>query len=266
MSMRSWHLGGLFLFFLMLGISMPALPDNALPPQLKGVTIQQRLNQQVPLDLYFHDETGKQVQLKQYFHEKPVILSLAYYTCPMLCPYVLRDLAGSLKGVSFDIGKEFEVITISFDPRDTPASAARSKAEYMKIYARSGAEKGWHFLTGDQKSIESLTKAVGFSYHWDDQQKQFIHASGLMILTPQGRLARYFYGIEYPPKDVRLALVEASANKIGSPVDQVLLFCFHYDPSTGKYSAYAINLVRLGGIITVFALGIFIYKNTRQRG
>jgi protein SCO1/2 len=182
----------------------------------------------------------------------------------MLCPYVLRDLAGSLKAVSFDIGKEYEVITISFDPRDTPAAATHSKSEYLKMYGRAGAGKGWHFLTGDQKSIDAITKAVGFSYQWDEQQKQFAHASGLMISTPQGKLARYFYGIEYPPKDIRLALVEASENKIGTPVDQVLLFCFHYDPSTGKYSAYAVNLVRLGGIITVFALSIFIYKEIKR--
>lgn len=236
---------------------------SGLPGQLKGVTIEQNLNHQLPLNLVFKDETGKTVHLQDYFGEKPVVLSMAYYHCPMLCPYVLNGMAGALKAVPFDAGKQFTILTISFDPTDTPEIARAEKQKYMKQYGRAGTENGWHFLTGTQENINAITKATGFYYEYDASTGQYGHASAIMIATPEGKLARYFYGIEYPPKDLRLALVEASENKIGSVADQLLLFCFHYDPSTGKYSAYAVNFVRLGGVLTVLALGLFVMKNLK---
>lgn len=229
--------------------------DNGLPAALNNVGIDQKLNEQVPLDLVFRDESGREVRLADYFnHGRPVIISLVYYECPMLCNQVLNGMTGSLRTLSFDIGKEFDVLTVSFDPRETPQLAADKKASYIARYGRPGAEQSWHFLTGDQKSIDALTQAVGFRYAYDAATKQFAHASGIMLATPEGKLARYFYGIEYAPKDLRLSIVEASANKIGSPVDQLLLYCYHYDPASGKYGLVIMNVVRLGGIITVIGI------------
>lgn len=232
--------------------------DDALPSILHDVGIEQRLNAQVPLDLVFRDETGQAVQLGTYFSSKPVILSLAYYECPMLCTLVLNGLASALKVLSFDIGKQFNVVTVSFNPNETSALAAAKKQTYLNEYGRTGAANGWHFLTGDAAAIARLTEAVGFRYRYDPEHKQYAHAAGIMILTPQGRIARYFYGVEFAPRDLRLGLVEAADNRIGSPVDQLLLFCFHYDPSTGKYGAVAMNSVRVAGALTVLALGTFL--------
>ncbi len=228
---------------------------------LQGVGLNQNLNAQLPLDVELKDETGRSVHLQDYFGKKPVIFTLVYYQCPMLCTYVLNGLVSSMRVLSFNAGKEFEIVTVSFDSRETPSLAAAKKLQYLKEYTRPGAADGWHFLTADQQTIYRLTTAVGFQYNYDPKQNQFAHASGIMVVTPQGRLARYFYGVEYPPRDLRLALVEASENKIGSLADQVLLFCFHYDPTTGKYGAYALNLVRLGGAITVLCLGLFILRS-----
>jgi protein SCO1 len=238
--------------------------QTAIPLALQDVGIDQKLNAQIPLNLEFRDEQGKTVKLGGYFGKKPVILSLAYYECPMLCTYVLNGLVTSLKPLSFNAGNEFEILTVSFDPRETHQLAAAKKLIYLKEYGRSNAEKGWHFLTGDTESILKLTAAVGFKYKYDSKDDQFAHASGIMILTPEGKLARYFYGIEYSSRDVRLALVEASENKIGSPADQLLLFCFHYDPTVGKYSAYATNFIRLGGILTVLGLSVFVLTSLRK--
>jgi protein SCO1/2 len=244
--------------------------DNGLPAALNNVGIDQKLNEQVPLDLVFRDETGREVRLAEYFnHGRPVIIALVYYECPMLCNQVLNGLTGSLKTLSFDIGKEFDVITVSFDRRETPQLAADKKASYIARYNRPGAETGWHFLTGDQNSIDALTKAVGFRYAYDSATKQFAHASGIMLTTPEGKLARYFYGIEYAPKEMRLSIVEASANKVGSPVDQLLLYCYHYDPASGKYGLAIMNVVRLGGVITVvgiFALLIILRRRNTISG
>jgi len=234
------------------------------PAVLDDVGIDQRLNEQVPLDLTFRDETGAPVRLGSYFGGKPVILSLAYYECPMLCTLVLNGLASALKVLTFDAGKEFEVVTVSFNPRDTPALAAEKKQTYLKEYGRPGAAAGWHFLTGDATAIERLTRAVGFRYQAVEDQQQFAHAAGIMVLTPEGKLARYFYGVEFSPRDLRLGLVEASQNKIGSPVDQLLLYCFHYDPATGKYGALALGSVRLGGVLTVLALATFLTVMLRR--
>jgi protein SCO1 len=242
--------------------------QTGLPKALQNVGIDQHLNQQVPLDLVFKDESGQSVTLGQYFGKRPVLLSLVYYNCPMLCTQVLNGMVGSLRTISFTPGNEYEIVTVSFDPNETPAIAAAKKTTYVNYLPeakQAGAKTGWHFLTGDQENIKRLTEAVGFRYTWDEATKQFAHASGIMILTPQGKLAQYYYGIEYPPKDVRLGLVEASANKIGTPVDQLLLFCYHYDPATGRYGAAVMNLIRGGGVITVIAI-VGLLLALRRRG
>lgn len=254
-----------FIFHFEVAALRLAEAQSTLPPMLQGVRLDQKLNAQLPLDLQFQDETGRTVKMGDYFTTKPVILTMVYYQCPMLCTYVLNGLVSSMRVLSFSAGKEFDIVTVSFDSRETTSLAAEKKLRYLKEYNRSEAAKGWHFLTADQQTIDRLTKAVGFQYRYDPKQNQFAHASGIMVVTPQGRLARYFYGVEYPPRDLRLALVEASENKIGSLADQILLFCFHYDPATGKYGAYALNLVRLGGVITVLCLGLFILRNSKWK-
>jgi protein SCO1/2 len=231
----------------------------ALPGALAGVGIEQKLDARVPLDLTFTDEFGRKAPLSTYFQSgKPVLLALVYYRCPMLCTQILTGVASSLKAVSLDPGKDFEVVAISFDPKDTPETAASKKQVYMKRYGRTGTANGWHLLTGDAANIKALTDAVGYHYRYDPATDQFAHASGIMIVTPDGRLSRYFYGVEYAPRDVRLGLVEASQNKIGNPVDEILLFCFHYDPSTGKYGAVVMNIVRLAGGGFALIAGVFL--------
>jgi protein SCO1/2 len=239
--------------------------SSGLPKVLKNVGIDQHLNQQIPLDAVFKDEQGQDVRLGQFFKGKPVVLSLVYYSCPMLCNQVMNGELGSFRQISFNMGEQYEAVTISFDPSETPALAAAKKATYVKAYNRPGGEASWHFLTGDEANIKRLTEAVGFRYLWDEQTKQFAHASGIMVLTPEGKLARYFYGIEYPPRDLRLGLVEASQNKIGTPVDALMLYCYHYDPATGKYGAVVMNIVRLAGGISV-ALIVGLLLVLRKRG
>lgn len=236
----------------------PVRAQEGLPRVLRGVGFDQRLNEQVPLDAVFRDETGQPVRLGDYFGDKPVILVLAYYRCPQLCTEVLNGLVRALLDVPFTIGQEFTIVTVSFDPRETPALAAAKKKTYVGRYGRQGAVAGWHFLTGEETSIRALTSAVGFRYVYDARRDQFAHASGIMVLTPGGTIARYFYDIRYSPLDLRLSLVEASENRIGSPVDQVLLYCFHYDPSEGKYGPVVMRFVRLGGAMTVLTLGTFL--------
>lgn len=234
------------------------------PKALRDIGIEQKLNEQLPLDLVFRDETGREVRLGEYFGRKPVILSLVYYDCPMLCNQVLSGLVSCLGVLKFDIGREFDVLTVSFDPRETPALANDKKQGYIGRYKRPGASDGWHFLTGSQESIDRLTQAVGFKYNWDEETKQFAHSSGIMVLTPEGKLSRYFYGIEYAPVDVRLGLIEASENKIGSPVDAVLLYCYHYDPATGKYGPVIMNFIRLGGILTIIGVLAILFIMRRR--
>jgi len=241
------------------------LPENdTRPVLLQKVSFEQKLGAQVPLDLKFRDEYGNQIALGQYFHQKPVILSLVYFQCPMLCTQVLNGMVSSFLPLSFTAGKEFEVVTVSFDPRETPEMAAAKKQVYLSRYARPAAYDGWHFLTGDQASIDALAQAVGFHYAFDPKLNQFAHASGIMVLTPEGKLAQYYYGIEYSPRDLRLGLVEASRNKIGTLVDEVLLYCYHYDPSTGRYGAIALRMLRLGGAATVLLLGGFMVLMWRR--
>ncbi|HXO18751.1 MAG TPA: SCO family protein [Thermoanaerobaculia bacterium] len=240
--------------------------STVVPTPLKNVGYDQRLGAQVPLDLSFRDEAGRAVRLGELFdpHDhRPVVFALAYYGCPMLCSVVLSDLAASLKVLSFDAGRQFDVLVVSFDPRDTPPLAAAKKREMVARYGHPGAAAGIHYLTGSEESIAALTKAVGFRYYFDRETRQFAHAAGVLVLTPGGRVARYLYGIEYPARDLRLALVEASGDRIGSPVDQLLLYCFHYNPVIGRYSAVTLNLVRLGGAATV--LGLFVMVVTLKR-
>ena len=261
-SSRAW------LLMLAVVAALPALGQSFYQPQpaapaskatvLQQITFQQRLNQQVPLDLAFRDEAGRVVTLGQYFGKRPVILSLAYYRCPMLCSQVQDGLAGVLRVLDFKPGQDFEVVTVSFDPHDTPQDAAARKRSVLARYPRPGAEQGWHFLTGDPASIAALTKAVGFGYAYIPQSGQFAHASGIMVLTPEGKLAQYYYGVEYPARDLRLALVEASQNKIGNLVDQVYLYCYHYDPTTGRYGALTMRILRVGALLTLLLLGTFV--------
>ncbi len=238
------------------GIMSP--PASMRPPGLKNVGILQNLNEQIPADLTFRDEAGKTVQLGDYFGKKPMILNLVYYQCPMLCGEVLSGLTSALGVLKFDVGKEFDVLTVSFDPKDTPEIATLKKAEYLKRYKRAGAEQGWHFLVGSQASIDALTKAAGFQYQYDPKTGQFAHSTAIMILTPQGKIAQYYYGVEFAPKDLRLGLIQASSNKIGNVVDEVLLYCYHYDPNTGKYGAVITRILRLSGAATILLMGIFL--------
>jgi protein SCO1/2 len=249
------------------GILSP--PANVRPPGLKNVGIQQNLNQPLPLDLGFTDDLGRNVHLGDYLGKKPVILSLVYFNCPMLCGEVLSGLERSLHMMSLDVGKEFDVITVSFDTKDTPEMAAKKKSEFLKRYQRTGAEQGWHFLVGKQDAIDALTKAVGFQYDYNANTQQFAHAAAIMIATPDGKIAQYYYGVEYPPKDLRLGLVEAGKGKIGNIVDAMLLYCYHYDPEQGKYSATIWRVLRLAGLATMLSLGTLIFvmiRRTPDRG
>jgi protein SCO1/2 len=235
------------------GVMSP--PANTRPPRLQNVGIEQHLNAQVPPDLAFLDESGKAVKLGDYFGRKPLILNLVYYNCTMLCGEALAGLSSAMRLVKFDVGNEFDVITVSFDPHDTPQMAAVKKADYVKRYGRPNAASGWHFLTGSPQSIDALTRTVGFQYQYDEKSNQFAHATAIMLLTPQGRISRYFYGVDFPPKDLRMGLVEASKGKIGNVVDAVLLYCYHYDPQTGKYGAMVANILKLAGGATILLLG-----------
>ena len=232
-------------------------PSTGLPTALRDVRIEQKLNQQLPLDLVFQDEAGQSVKLGQYFGHKPVIIALVYYDCPMLCTQILNGMITSFRVLPFQVGKEFDVVTISFDPREKPALAAEKKklyVDYLPDKMEATAATGWHFLTGDPESIARITDAVGFHYHYDEATRQFAHGSAIMIATPEGKLSRYFYGIDYPARDLRLGLIESSQNKIGSPVDQLLLYCYHYDPATGKYGAAVMRIMRIAGVLTLLGI------------
>ena len=242
------------------------VPATQKPEILKEIGIDQRLDAQLPLSLAFRDEAGRAVTLGDFFGKRPVILALVYYNCPMLCTQVLNGLVGSLNVMSLDAGTDFDVVAVSFDARETPDLAAEKKKTYCERYGRPGAAAGWHFLTGDQESIDALTQAVGFGYSYDSARDQFAHASGLVVLTLTGKVSRYLYGIKFAPRDVRLGLVEASDNKIGSPVDQVLLFCFHYDPAEGKYGAKVMTFVRAGGVLTLVSLIAMVMYFLRREG
>jgi len=240
------------------GLGSGPVESTGKPAALQGVGIDQHLNEKVPLDLTFRDDAGQTVKLGDYFGKKPVILALVYYECPMLCTLTLNGLVGALKSLTFDAGNQFNVVVVSFNPNETPQLAAEKKKNYLERYGRPATAQGWHFLTGDEASIHRLAEAVGFHYRYLPEQKQYAHATGITLLTPQGNISRYFFGVDFSPRDIRLGLVEASNNKIGTPVDQVLLYCYHYDPATGTYAAAAMNMVRLGGAVTVLVLGAFM--------
>ena len=228
------------------------------------IGIEQRLGETLPLDLSFVDEAGQTVQLGGYFGEKPVILALVYYECPMLCTQVLNGLLRSLRVLAFSAGEEFDVVTVSIDPGESASLAAAKKQEYTKKYRRETGSSGWHFLTGSDDQIVQLAESVGFSYQYDEETDLYTHASGIMIATPEGELSRYFYGVEYAPKDLRLGLIEASENRIGNPVDQLLLLCFQYDPATGKYTLAVLNSLRVAGFATVLGLAVFVGAMLRR--
>jgi protein SCO1/2 len=240
------------------------IPAASLPMMVQGVGIDQNLNAQIPLELKFKDETGQAVRLGQYFRGKPVVLALVYYECPGLCDLILNGLTHTMEQISLNVGTDYDVVTVSFNPKETWQLAQAKKANYIEKYQRSGAKEGWHFLTGDEPSIKSLADTVGFHYKYDPISKQFAHASGIFVLTPEGKISRYFYGIEYKPRDFRLGLVEASANKIGTTADQVLLFCYHYDPTTGKYGMAITQVTRALGTATVLLLGGFVFIMLRR--
>jgi protein SCO1/2 len=239
-------------------------PPNVRPPGLKNVGIQQNLNQQIPPDLTFTDDLGRQVKLGDYFGQKPLILNFVYYGCPMLCGEELAGLESTLRVLKFDVGKEFEVITISFDPKNTPEIAAKKKEQFLRRYNRPGAERGWHFLVGQPDAIAAVTKAAGFQYQYNEKTGEFAHSTAILVLTPQGNIAQYYYGIEFPPKDLRLALVEASDNRIGNVVDEVLLYCYHYDPEQGRYSATVLRVLRLMAVATMLCLGGLFFVLIRR--
>ncbi len=236
--------------------------SNGLPPALVNVGFDPQLNTQIPLDASFVDEFGKKVTLRDYSGKKPIVLAFVYFTCPMLCNQVEQTLVGTLKMISFNPGTEYEVVFLSFDSTDTPDAAIKKKHEAMSRFARPATEPGWHFLTGSKESIDTVTNAASFRFTYDPKTKLFGHASGILLLTPDGRISRYFFGVDYPSSNVRLGLVDASAGKIGNPVDHFLLFCYQYDPTKARYSATILSVIRMGGMVTLLcmAIGFVIFR------
>jgi len=242
----------------------PGTTASTVPAPLREIGFDQRLNERAPLDAPFRDEEGRDVTLGGYFGSKPVVLALVYYNCPMLCSQVLSGLTSALGVMSLEPGRDFNVVAISFDPRETPSDAAAKRATVLERHARRPDDAGWHFLTGSQSSIDRVTKAAGFRYVWDKNTQQFAHPTGVIVLTPDGRFARYLFGVEYGPRDLRLALVEASSGKVGSAVDSLLLYCYHYDPMTGRYGLIVLRALRAAGAATVLALVSFIVVMVRR--
>jgi protein SCO1 len=254
--------------FVIAAMALFVLPARAQqtgpPPILREVSIAQRLNEPIPPDIIFRDEDGEAVHLGDYFGKKPIVLSLVYFDCPALCTEVLNGELRTMKAISLDLGKDFDAITVSFEPKDMPALAKAKRDVYAGQYGRPGAARNWHFLTGDQTSIDALTQAAGFHYAYDSASRQYAHAAAILVLTPHGRIARYFYGVTYPARDFRLGLVEASEGKIGTPTDHALLYCYQYDPMTGKYGLIVMNVVRAAGLLTLLLLGIFMFVMFRR--
>jgi protein SCO1/2 len=247
-----------------MGMSGGIVASNV-PPKFQDITFSQRLGNQLPLDARFADETGRSVTLGDYFGKKPVVLAFVYYQCPMLCPLVMNGISSALKVVPFTAGEEFDVVLVSFDARDTPAAANAKKQAHLLHWAATGTADGWHFLTGQDSEIRRVASAAGFTYQWDDASQQFAHVSGVLVVTPDGRLSRYFYGVEYSPRDLRLALVDSGQGRLGSAVDELLLYCFHYDPSSGRYGAVFMNIMRLGSVLTVgLVVGFIVLMRWRE--
>jgi protein SCO1/2 len=254
---RSFRTAMLLLFAGASALAVNAQQITA-PEILKQVGITQNLNAQIPADLEFRDETGKSVHLGEFFGKNPIVLSLVYFDCPALCTEVLNGELRTMKAIALDLGKDFEAVTVSFEPKDTPALAKAKRDVYLGQYGRPGAADHWHFLTGEQRSIDTLTNVAGFRYAYDSSAKQYAHAAAILIVTPDGRIDRYFYGVQYPARDLRLGLVEASEGKIGTLTDQALLYCYQYDPMTGRYGMVVMNVLRAAGGLTVLALGLFM--------
>jgi protein SCO1/2 len=254
---------GLGLLLAPAGVAQTGQASDERPPELRNAGIEQRIGQRIPLDLEFRDETGARVELGRYFGDKPVILAPVYYQCPMLCTLTLEGIAKSLKVLTFGAEEDYELVVFSFDPRDTPEQAMERKRRALDLYDREGAEEGWHFLVGDEGAVARLTGALGFQADFDEARGEFVHAATIVIAQPDGTISRYFYGVEFPPKNLRLGLVEASEGRVGNPVDQVLLYCYRYDPATGKYSLLTMRLVRIGAAVTILAIGIFIFTLLR---
>lgn len=245
---------------LTVGLAIPALQAQyGRPKMAEGVGIDQKLNAPVPLDLLFRDETGQLLPLRTYFGDKPVVIEMVYFSCTSLCPMSINESVTSLKRVSLEPGRDYNVLVVSFDPADTPAKAAEQKSDYAAVFGRPSFNAGWHFLTGTQDSISRLAAAIGWRYRWDASTRQFVHAGGIMVATPEGKLSRYFYGIQFAPADLRMSLVEAAKHRIGSPVDYVLLFCFHYDATEGKYTLAIFNVLKLAAGATMVGLFFLIY-------
>lgn len=255
------------------GLLLRALPAQAQVVQnvggLEGVGITEHLDAQLPLDAAFKDETGKDVLLGDYFDGKrPVILNLIYFNCPMLCSLVVNGMVDGLKELDWGAGQEFDILTVSFNPLETPTLAKLKQQNYIKYYARPSAQSGWHFLTGSQESITRLTQTVGFEYKWDEQHQQFAHAAAIFMISPEGHVTRYLYGVQFKPKDLKLALIEASKGKLGSTLDRVMFYCYHYDTAAGTYAPVAMNIMRLGGALTVALLAIVLgalWANERRK-
>jgi protein SCO1/2 len=246
-------------------VALPARAQQVGPPAiLREVSIAQRIDEQIPPGIILRDENGKAVHLGDYFGKKPIVFSLVYFDCPALCTEVLNGELRTMKAISLDLGKDFDAVTVSFEPKDTPALAKAKRDVYAGQYGRPGSAESWHFLTGEQPSIDALTQAAGFHYAYDSASRQYAHAAAILVLTPSGRIARYFYGVQYPARDVRLGLIEASEGKIGTPTDHALLYCYQYDPMTGKYGLIVMRVVRAGGLFTVLALGIFMWVMFRR--
>ncbi len=245
-------------------LAAPGVSSSTMPTALREIGFDQNIDQRLPLDATFRDESGQTVTLGSYYGQRPVLLAFLYYECPMLCTQVLNAMTATISTMSLTAGKDFELVLVSIDPRETPAQAAAKKTEYLQRYKREGAAAGWHFLTGDEPQIQRVTKAAGFRYAWDEQTKQYAHPTGIIVTTTDGRLARYLFGIEYGPRDLNLSLVEASEGKVGTFADQLLLFCYHYDPMTGRYGIYVMRTLRVAGVATVLLIGTFIVVMVRR--
>ncbi len=245
-------------------LSAPGVSSTTMPTALREIGFDQNIDQKLPLDATFRDETGQTVTLGSYYGKRPVLLAFIYYECPMLCTQVLNAMTATISTMSLTAGKDFELVLVGIDPRETPAQAAAKKTEYLRRYKREGAEAGWHFLTGDEPEIKRVAKAAGFRYAWDEQTQQYAHPTGIIVTTTDGRLARYLFGIEYGPRDLNLSLVEASEGKVGSFADQLLLYCYHYDPMTGRYGIYVMRTLRVAGVATVLLIGTFIVVMVRR--
>ncbi len=245
-------------------LTAPGVSSSSMPTALREIGFDQNIDQKLPLDATFRDESGQTVTLGSYYGKRPVLLAFIYYECPMLCTQVLNAMTATISTMSLDAGKDFELVLVGIDPRETPAQAAAKKTEYLRRYKREGAEAGWHFLTGDEPQIQRVAKAAGFRYAWDEQTQQYAHPTGIIVTTTDGRLARYLFGIEYGARDLNLSLVEASEGKVGSFADQLLLFCYHYDPMTGRYGIYVMRTLRVAAVATVLLIGTFIVVMVRR--